>query len=76
MLKHINSFCGMSKYKDKTFGGIFLTHCPIHPNELDYRVSFNIHGHVHENSIKDKRYINVCMENVDYTPRSIKELIR
>ena len=64
LLKYVNSVCGMVKLK-----GIFLTHCPVHPSELDYRVSKNIHGHVHENSIDDPRYVNVSCENVDYTPQ-------
>ena len=70
---------GMIKYKD-----IFFTHCPIHPMELDYRVKYNIHSHLHEKSVmkkflgiptvKDKRYICVSCEQVDYTPKSLKEL--
>lgn len=52
----------MIKYR-----GYWLTHCPIHPDELWGKR--NIHGHVHSNSIKlpdgslDDRYINLCMEN-------------
>jgi calcineurin-like phosphoesterase family protein len=71
MLKYVNSVAGMINYKSK----IILTHCPIHPCELDYRFSHNIHGHVHENSLEDKRYINVSCEVVDYTPKIITELI-
>lgn len=72
---YVNSVAGMIDFKDKEFGKIILTHCPIHPQELQYRFSFNIHGHVHENSIDDKRYINVCMEMIDYTPKLLKELM-
>ena len=64
LLKYVNSVCGMVKLK-----GFFLTHCPIHTSELDYRVRKNIHGHVHENSIDDPRYVNVSCENVGYTPQ-------
>ena len=52
----------MIKYR-----GYWLTHCPIHPNELWGKR--NIHGHVHSNTIllpngpRDDRYINLCMEN-------------
>ena len=75
LLKYVNSVCGMTKYKDKASGkSAFLTHCPIHPTELDYRVSFNIHGHVHENTLTDDRYINVSAEALDYSPRTFKEL--
>jgi len=59
---------GMDRYK-----GFWLSHCPMHPNELRGRK--NIHGHVHANSITrkvtpnlrvkevlDENYVNVCVE--------------
>ena len=75
LLKYVNSVAGMVDFKDKEFGKIILTHCPIHPQELKYRFKYNIHGHVHENSIKNNQYINVCMEKIHYTPKLLKELI-
>lgn len=72
MLKYVNSVAGMVDYK----GGYILTHCPVHPSQLDFRYSKNIHGHVHENSLDDERYINVSCEVVDYTPKLITELIK
>ena len=82
LMKYCEWIGGMEKYK-----GIFLTHAPIHPSELEYRVSYNIHGHIHENFIKtdafklgkgyllDKRYINVCCEVIDYKPKTLEQLI-
>jgi calcineurin-like phosphoesterase family protein len=52
---------GIVKYKE-----FWLTHAPIHPDEL--RGKRNIHGHVHHRSIDDDRYINVCVENVGGVP--------
>lgn len=76
LLKYVNSVASMCKYKDKESGiTVFLTHCPIHPNELDYRVDINIHGHVHEKTLDDSRYINVSAEVIDYKPKTFKELI-
>jgi calcineurin-like phosphoesterase family protein len=52
---------GVYKYK-----GFWLSHAPIHPNEL--RGKKNIHGHTHrylmlnEKGWIDKNYINVCMD--------------
>lgn len=47
----------MIKYK-----GYWITHAPIHPDEL--RGKKNIHGHVHYcDIINDERYVNVCMES-------------
>jgi len=39
MLKYVNSVSGMIDYKDK----VILTHCPIHPSQLEFRYSHNIH---------------------------------
>jgi len=66
--KYFESIQGVIKYK-----GMWLSHAPIHPNEL--RGHINIHGHVHFNSIRnnytqalDKRYINACVEMTDGYP--------
>ena len=71
MLKYVNSVSGMIDYKSK----VIFTHCPIHPSQLEFRYKYNIHGHVHENSIDDARYINVCAEMINYTPIEFNKLI-
>ncbi|MEP2445769.1 MAG: hypothetical protein ABJI69_00965 [Balneola sp.] len=70
LLNHVNSVCGVFVYKED----ILLTHVPVHPNQFS-RFRFNIHGHVHEESLDDERYINVSCEAVDYTPVLISMLI-
>lgn len=69
MLNYVNNVCGMMTYK-----GLVLTHCPIHPSELT-RFKANVHGHVHENSLDDTRYINVSCEVVGYTPVLITKFL-
>ena len=78
LLKHVESVAGMVSYK-----GIILTHCPIHPMELDYRYPKNIHGHIHDKQVMkmldgweeiDERYICVSCERIDFTPKSLEEL--
>lgn len=71
LLKYVNTVSGMIDYKNK----VILTHCPVHPSQLEFRYSHNIHGHVHENSLDDKRYINVCAEVIDYKPQLITNLL-
>ena len=82
LMKYCEQLGALFKYK-----GIFISHCPVHPSELEYRVQYNIHGHTHENFMKadvfelgkgylpDKRYINVCCEVQNYKPKLLKELI-
>ena len=62
-----------------------LTHYPIDfecdnvPGKTP--ISFNVHGHIHEKLVMkgnqpDKRYINLSVEQINYTPIHIQELIK
>jgi calcineurin-like phosphoesterase family protein len=55
--------------------GFWLSHCPIHPNEMRKK-THNIHGHIHIEVIDDPRYICVSCEQVNYTPVLLDELIK
>lgn len=52
--------------------GFWLSHAPIHPEQL--RGHKNIHGHVHHNSIKDDNYINVSVEVLKGIPLGLREI--
>lgn len=52
---------------------IILTHIPIHPSQLS-RYQLNIHGHLHKKII-DKGYFNVSVENINYTPISLSQIL-
>lgn len=56
-LKYFKSVEGLYKYKE-----FWLSHAPIHPNELRGKV--NLHGHVHYASVNDSRYVNMSVENL------------
>ena len=58
---------GFLRYKE-----FWLSHCPIHCDELRNR--FNIHGHTHYHNINDPRYLNISMENIDFKPISLEEV--
>jgi calcineurin-like phosphoesterase family protein len=79
LLQHVESVAGMIHYH-----GNVLTHCPIHPMELEYRYPRNIHGHIHDKVVTlldsgfedpDPRYICVSCERVEYVPKTLEELI-
>lgn len=62
------------------FEGLIMTHIPIHSESLA-RWGLNVHGHLHHNVVRmplsqipDKRYFNVSMERIDYTPISLEEI--
>jgi len=69
LLKHVKTVCGMYQKS-----GYILTHCPIHESQFDI-FKGNIHGHLHENEIPDTRYINVCCEQIGYTPILLSDII-
>ena len=54
--------------------GFILTHVPIHPDSLE-RWGVNIHGHLHANKLRDKRYKCVSVEHTNYTPITIEEAL-
>lgn len=51
----------------------WLSHAPLHQDELRGRVC--IHGHTHYHQIDDPRYLNVCVENTEMYPVSF-EIVR
>lgn len=66
-------------YFSRIFGCIeyrnfFITHVPIHSSEFEYRVAGNIHGHLHNYSLEDYRYINVNVDQVMGFPVSFNEV--
>jgi calcineurin-like phosphoesterase family protein len=54
LLEHVDSVSGMVSYK-----GLILTHCPIHPMELDDRYHKNIHGHIHKKQVMLEMWTNI-----------------
>ena len=67
IVKHFDEVYSLLKYKE-----YWLSHAPIHPNEL--RGKYNLHGHVHYASLDDPRYLNCCLENTDYAPIDLNEV--
>jgi len=72
-LPYFDDIHGMKPLDMKGFKCV-LSHAPIHPESLG-RWGINIHGHTHANHVDDHRYINVCCEEVDYTPVHVDEII-
>ena len=65
-----NSFADV--YSFLKYKNFWLSHCPIHPDEL--RGKINLHGHTHGHLINDERYVNVCLEHTNYSPISLSEI--
>lgn len=52
---------------------LILSHEPI---EGLPKYMFNIHGHDHANKFSSSRHLNVCAENIDYTPVNLLSLLK
>ncbi len=67
--KYFTRICGAVDYK-----GFIMTHIPVHESQF-MRWTHNIHGHLHEKVLPDKRYINVSVEQLDdMKPISLAQL--
>jgi calcineurin-like phosphoesterase family protein len=88
LVKGNHDLCKLSAYaahfKDirgsHQFEGLILTHIPIHSESLA-RWGLNVHGHLHYNVVRmplsqipDRRYFNVSMERINYTPISLEQV--
>lgn len=48
-----------------TYKGYWISHCPIHPQEMRNRLG-NIHGHLHHANLKDTKYFDVGLDKNDF----------
>lgn len=66
-------------WKDFKEFDCILSHVPMHESAL-YKRKYNLHGHVHKGQhrglIADKRYINCCVEVMNYIPIHIEQLVK
>ena len=75
---HQHVFLYATKFKNVKVAGLlnkygcWLSHAPIHPQEL-YR-GLSVHGHCHSKVVPDDRYICVSAEQTEYTPRSLESI--
>jgi len=73
-------FSDIRAYKVLPQYDIIMSHIPIHTNQFS-RWKLNIHGHLHQNyvktwyGLKDKRYRNVCVEQINYTPILLEDIL-
>ena len=67
------------EYFNKVLGSVqlhncILTHIPVAESQFS-RFKANIHGHLHSNTLEDKRYYNVSAERLNLTPKPLRDVI-
>lgn len=60
---------------------ILLTHVPVHPSTLQEGrfgdgPMLNVHGHIHQNKSPDGPYRCVCVEQIDYRPVALEDIVK
>jgi calcineurin-like phosphoesterase family protein len=70
--------CGFKEiYGVRVFPGLkcILSHIPIHPDCIK-EGWINCTGHLHSNTLADRRYINVSVEQINYTPVLLEDILQ
>jgi calcineurin-like phosphoesterase family protein len=55
--------------------GLILSHIPLHESQTR-RYSGNVHGHLHEKNLKQLWYRNVSVEQINYTPIALDQVLQ
>jgi calcineurin-like phosphoesterase family protein len=55
--------------------GLWFTHIPLHPNTLG-PTGLNVHGHIHERPAYGPQYRNVSVEQINYTPILLEQVLK
>jgi calcineurin-like phosphoesterase family protein len=51
------------------------THIPLRDDQFRHGHQFNVHGHMHDKILDDPRYVNICVEQTNYRPLHVTELM-
>lgn len=81
-VKHLAPFFkDIQLWIDLSDKGLIFTHTPLHPSTLAEKHRFgdgdllNVHGHIHTNPSPEGPYKCVCVEQINFTPLDIEELV-
>lgn len=60
-------------YATRKLDDFLLSHIPVHPLSIG-KSKANCHGHIHNNGNLGYPYINLCVEETNYTPLELSEV--
>ena len=68
------------KYFDEIYGvrvldGMILSHIPLSEGSITARYRTNVHGHLHANDIPNPMYFNVSVEQINFAPIELPDLM-
>ena len=73
-LKHFKKIMAYKTLVTKSGIKILLSHIPVHCDAFP-RWDINVTGHLHNKHINDSRYINICVEQTNYSPITLDTIL-
>ena len=74
MAEYQKYFVSVEAYREFGHNKDIVSHYPVHPQQLEERYKFNVHGHLHDIVLDDPRYINICLDNRDLYPTNLEQV--
>lgn len=65
---YVNDFQRVHLWRIFAEHGFTTSHVPLRLQNLRAKTFVNVHGHMHTETLDDPHYMNVCVEQNDYTP--------
>lgn len=59
----------------RNFDKVTLSHIPLREESIPGKNRINVHGHIHQNKSPDGPYKCVCVEQINYTPINLEEIL-
>lgn len=60
---------------ERRMEGLLFCHRPAFMAEHEAHIKGNVHGHIHERNIDDKRYLNLSVEQTNYAPVNLDTIL-
>lgn len=71
LIKHFKKVSLWRMFKEHNF---ICAHVPMNRDQFR-KVEFQVHGHTHHHCLPDPHYVNVCVEQNDYRPFHLDEIL-
>lgn len=62
--------------ESRRMDAMLFTHRPAFLGSVESHVKASVHGHIHEQNINDPRYLNLSVEQINYTPISYEDIVK
>lgn len=71
LIAHFKKITMWRYFKEHDF---VCTHVPLREDSM-WKITFNLHGHIHQQNSPSIRHVNMCVEKTDYAPVHLDEVL-